>query len=145
MPAGISIVTLGVADIARSTRFYVELGWTNTPASQESISFLQGHNIVLALYSRAALAEDAMQEDRPTGFSAMTLAVNVESPQAADTWFSAAIASGGKALKSPHKVFWGGYSGYFADPDGHLWEIAHNPFAPMDSNGRIDLLTGAPS
>jgi len=140
--AGISLVTLGVTDIAASTGFYEALGWKNTPASQDAVTFLQGHNVVLGLFGRGALAEDAHIEDMPTGFSAVSLAVNLSSEEAVDDYFARALAAGASEKKKPQKVFWGGYSGYFADPDGHLWELAHNPFFAMDENGKLDLLKG---
>jgi uncharacterized protein len=140
--AGISLITLGVADIAASTRFYEALGWKNSPASQEAVSFLQGHNVVLGLFGRGPLAEDAHVEDVPTGFAAISLAVNLSSEAEVDAYFDRALAAGATERKRPQKVFWGGYSGYFADPDGHLWEVAHNPFFAMDENGRLDLLGG---
>lgn len=141
--AGISLLTLGVSDLAASTAFYEELGWRNTPASQEAVSFLQGHNIVLGLYGRSSLAEDAEVEDAPTGFAAISLAVNLPGVAQVDAYFDRALKAGGTSVKRPKKVFWGGYSGYFADPDGHLWEVAHNPFFAMDENGKLDLLAGA--
>ncbi len=131
--ANISIVTLGVDDLAKSTAFYVALGWANTTASQDSVSFLQGHNIVLGLYGRAALADDAQVENKPAGFRGVALALNVASEAMVDRFFDHALASGAVLIKTPQKVFWGGYSGYFADPDGHLWEIAHNPFFNGDA------------
>ncbi|GIL01196.1 MAG: hypothetical protein BroJett030_10950 [Alphaproteobacteria bacterium] len=143
--AGISLVTLGVADIAAATRFYEALGWRNTAASQAEVSFLQGHNIVLGLFGRSALAEDAHVEDRPTGFAGVALAVNLHSEAEVDALYDRALAAGATATKRPRKVFWGGYSGYFADPDGHLWELAHNPFFAMDEHGRLDLAGGGGS
>lgn len=137
--AGISIVTLGVDDLAASTAFYEALGWRNTPASQPTISFLAGRNVVLGLYPRKALAEDAEIDDTPAGFRGSTLAVNLESEAAVDALFALAVTSGAHAQKQPQKVFWGGYSGYFADPDGHLWEVAYNPYAPLDDEGHMQL------
>ena len=108
-------------------------------ASQEEITFFQGNGTVLALFSRAALAHDAGVADAPTGFSAMTLACNMRSEAEVDAFFAKAVAAGAKALKPPQKVFWGGYSSYVADPEGHLWEIAFNPFFPLDAEGRVQL------
>ena len=143
--AGISIVTLGVGDLAASTGFYEKLGWRNTPASQPTVSFLAGRNVVLGLYPRKALAEDAQIEDTPPGFGGTTLAVNLQSEQAVDAFFALALKSGARPQKQPQKVFWGGYSGYFADPDGHLWEVAHNPFFAFDAAGNLDLFAGEAS
>lgn len=140
MTANISIVTLGVKDLAASTQFYEKIGWSNTTASQESVTFLQGHSVVLGLYGRAALAEDAEVDASGSGFQGVSLAINLESEQAVDAFFTMAIASGADAKKQPQKVFWGGYSGYFADPDGHLWEVAYNPFFKGDvSTGQLAL------
>ncbi len=138
--ANISIVTLGVEDLAVSTAFYEKLGWTNTAASQDSVTFFQGHSVVLGLYGRAALAEDVGVENTPSGFRGASLALNLPSEEDVDTFFAHVIASGGMAVKIPVKVFWGGYSGYFADPDGHYWEIAYNPFFVGDSDtGQLKL------
>ena len=135
----VTIVTLGVADMGRARAFYEALGWKASAASQEAITFFQGNGTVLALFSRAALAHDAGVADAPTGFSAMTLACNMRSEAEVDAFFAKAVAAGAKALKPPQKVFWGGYSSYVADPDGHLWEIAFNPFFPLDAEGRVQL------
>ncbi|HMB46857.1 MAG TPA: VOC family protein [Afifellaceae bacterium] len=137
--AHISMVTLGVADIARSVAFYQALGWRQSGASQEAVAFLQGGNVVLGLFGRAPLAEDAAVEDRPTGFSAVALAVNLPSEADVEAFHARALAAGAKECKAPQKVFWGGFSGYFSDPDGHLWELAYNPFFPLDENGAIQL------
>ena len=140
MAARISMVTLGVDDLSRSRIFYEALGWRLAPQSQESVVFLQGRNIVLGLYGRQALAEDAGVENTPPGFSGVTLAINVASEAAADRLFETAVKNGASARKPPQKAFWGGYSGYFADPDGHLWEVAHNPFFAMDADGNLRLV-----
>lgn len=138
--ANISIVTLGVDDLAASTTFYEKLGWTNTTASQESVTFLQGHGVVLGLYGRAALADDAQVENTPAGFRGTSLAQNLRDEASVDAFFAHAIASGASVVKEPEKVFWGGYSGYFADLDGHLWEIAYNPFFQGDAEtGQLKL------
>ena len=107
MTANISIATLGVDDLAASTEFYVKLGWQNTTASQESVRFLQGASIVLGLYGRAALAEDAGVEDTPSGFRGSSLAINLESEAAVDAYFDFAVSIGATAVKKPEKVFWG--------------------------------------
>ena len=140
MAANISIVTLGVEDLAASTNFYENLGWLNTTASQDSVTFLQGNSVVLGLYGRAALAEDAKVEDTPAGFRGCSLAINMKDEANVDRFYALALEHGATATKSPEKVFWGGYSGYFADPDGHLWEVAHNPFFKGDiENGQLEL------
>lgn len=135
----ISIVTLGVEDLGRSTAFYERLGWVRSPASQEAITFIELKGTVLALFSREALAADAGVPAGAGGFSGVTLAQNVESPAEVDRVVDFAVSCGASLVKSPRKVFWGGYSGYFADPDGHLWEVAHNPFFPLDEEGNLVL------
>jgi uncharacterized protein len=137
--AGVSLITLGVRDLEKSLSFYTGLGWADTRHSQESVKFLAGHNVVLGLFGRASLAEDARVDDTATGFAAIALAVNLPTIQAVDSYFSRAIAAGASVSKKPEKVFWGGYSGYFTDPDGHLWEVAHNPYFAMDEYGKLDL------
>lgn len=140
MAANISIVTLGVEDLTASTTFYERLGWLNTTASQDSVTFLQGNSVVLGLYGRTALAEDAKVEDTPAGFRGCSLAINMKDEASVDRFYSLAVDNGATATKAPEKVFWGGYSGYFADPDGHLWEVAHNPFFKGDiENGQLTL------
>lgn len=135
----IHIVTLGVSDLSRARRFYEALGWRASSASNENIVFLKGDSGVLALYSRAALAEDALAEDLPSGFAGVTLARNASSKAEVDAWFNAAVAAGARAVKPPQEVFWGGYSGYIADPDGHLWEFAFNPYFVFDDHGNLAL------
>lgn len=135
----IHIVTLGVSDLARSRRFYEALGWKASSASNEGIVFLKGAAGVLALYGRQALAEDAQVDDQPSGFAAISLARNAGSKAEVDQWFNAALNAGATAIKSPQEVFWGGYSGYIADPDGHLWELAFNPFFVFDEQGNLAL------
>ena len=135
----INIVTLGVANVATATAFYERLGFCRSSASNESITFLKTNGTVLALFRRDALAQDAGVENGASGFSGITLAHNLASEAEVDAAFAHAVASGATAVKQPHKVFWGGYSGYFADPDGHLWELAFNPYAPFDDKGNLVL------
>lgn len=138
--ANISIVTLGVDNLEASTRFYGQLGWRNTKASQKEVTFLQGHSVVLGLYGRQALADDAGVENTPAGFRGASLAINLIDESTVDAFFQRAIDLGAHAVKRPQKVFWGGYSGYFADPDGHLWEVAYNPFFEGDpETGQLNL------
>lgn len=139
--ANISIVTLGVEDLDRSTRFYQKLGWVLCEPSNDSVSFLSTGRvgIVLGLFGRAALAEDANVAEFGEGFRGVSLAFNLPDREAVDRTYAEAIAAGARPNKRPKEVFWGGYSGYFSDPDGHLWEIAHNPFITMDENGRFEL------
>ena len=139
MEPRISLVTLGVADLARSRAFYEALGWRASSASQPEIVFFQANGLALALYGRAALAEDAEVEDRPSGFSGITLAYNGRSEAEVDEVFAAAVKAGAQAVKIPRKTSWGGYSGYFADPDWHLWEVAFNPSFALDEAGNLTL------
>ncbi|MCB1387079.1 MAG: VOC family protein [Nitratireductor sp.] len=134
----ISLITLGVSDMARSRAFYEALGWKVAAPSNDSVTFFQGRGIVLGLFGHDALAEDAGVEIAPMpDFRGVSLAYNCRSEAEVDQAFEHAKACGAKPLKPPQKVFWGGYSGYFADPDGHLWEVAHNPFAPLDGEGHM--------
>ena len=139
MQPRLSLVTLGVADVAAARAFYERLGFKASAASQEGVAFFAAGGVVLGLFGRAALAEDAQVADSAPGFSGVALAHNVSSEAEVDAVLAEAVAAGGCLLKAGQKVFWGGYSGYFADPDGHLWEVAFNPFFPLDSDGRITL------
>ena len=133
MKPKIGIITLGVRDFARSLAFYRDgLGFpTHNFKDDEGIVFFKLEGSWLALYPRDKLAEDATVPDDGKGFSGITLAHNEPSPEAVDKAFAEAIKAGATAVKQPQKVFWGGYSGYFSDPDGYLWEVAHNPFTDL--------------
>lgn len=135
----ITMVTLGVSDVAAATEFYERLGFEKSPASQEAVTFFRMKGTLLGLFGRASLAEDAGVEDSAPGFSGVTLAHNLASEAEVDAAFEHALACGATSVKRPEKVFWGGYSGYFADPDGHLWELAFNPMAPNDAEGFMQL------
>jgi len=139
MQPRLTLVTLGVADLAKSRAFYEAWGWKASSASQPSVAFYQANGLVLALWGRADLAEDAGVADKPTGFAAITLAYNARSKGEADEVYALAVAAVARPLKALHDVFWGGYSGYFADPDGHLWEVAWNPSFPLDEQGHMFL------
>ena len=139
MQPRISLVTLGVADVARSRAFYEALGFRASAASNASVTFFDAGGVVLALFGRSALAHDAQVADSSPGFSGVSLAHNVGSDAEVDRVLAEAVSCGAKLVKPGQKVFWGGYSGYFADPDGHLWEVAHNPFFPLDADGRVRL------
>ena len=135
-----SIVTLGVASVPAARRFYEALGWTASSASQgDDVAFFGMNGAALSLFGRAALAADAGMADSRPGFPGVTLAQNLGSPAAVDAAYAQALAAGATALKTPQTAFWGGYSGYFADPDGHVWELAHNPFFPLDAAGNLLL------
>ena len=144
MEPRISLITLGVADLARSRAFYEALGWRASAAGGSEIAFFQGNGLALALYPRRALAEDAGVEDLGPGFSGIALAYNGRSKAEVDAVYARATESGAAAVKRPHDTAWGGYSGYFADPDGHLWEVAWNPFFPLDERGNLDLPDSTP-
>jgi catechol 2,3-dioxygenase-like lactoylglutathione lyase family enzyme len=133
----ISIVTLGVDDMRRARAFYERLGWSAAASSNDNVTFFNMGGMIFGLYGRQALAEDAQVEFSSSSFAGVSLAHNCESEERVDAVMEFAEAAGAKVVKQPEKVFWGGYSGYFSDPDGHLWEIAHNPFFPLDEDGRI--------
>ena len=145
IPARISLVSLGVADVGRSTAFYESLGWQRAPSSQDGvISFFHTSGAILDLFEAGNLAEDAdlprsLADAVPAAFRGFTLAINVGSREEADDAFTAAEAAGARIVKPPRAAEWGGYSGYFADPDGFLWEVAHNPFWPLDDRGLPQL------
>ncbi|MDR3500098.1 MAG: VOC family protein [Parvibaculum sp.] len=139
MEPRISLITLGVADVARSRRFYEALGWRASSASQEGVAFFQAGGMALALFGREALAEDAGLADAGSGFGGIALAQNMRTQEAVDQLMAEAERAGARIVKPAQKVFWGGYSGYFADPDGHLWEIAWNPGFALDADGSLRL------
>lgn len=140
MEPRLSIVTLGVADVARSRAFYERLGWKASGFPSEDVAFFRAGGVVLALYGRDALAEDArLPAGAPGGFGGVTLAHNVASREAADAVLAEAERAGARILKPAEDVFWGGYSGYFADPDGHPWEVAWNPHFPLRPDGGVEL------
>jgi catechol 2,3-dioxygenase-like lactoylglutathione lyase family enzyme len=132
-------MTLGVDDVARSARFYEALGLKRHMRDSEGVAFFDAGGAVLSLYGRDALAKDAGLNALPQGSGSATLAFNVGSESAVDEALAAAGAAGGKILKPGYRIFWGGYIGYFADPDGHLWEVAHNPQFQFDGLGKIVL------
>jgi catechol 2,3-dioxygenase-like lactoylglutathione lyase family enzyme len=140
VPARISIVTLGVADVGRSAAFYEALGWERAGSSTDEIVWFHTADSNLGLFGRAALAADAGVPAEPRApFGGITLAINVESDAAVDAALEAAAAAGGRVTKPAEGAEWGGYSGYVADPDGHLWEVAHNPFFPIGDDGRVRI------
>lgn len=137
-PQRVTLITLGVSDIDRSRAFYAALGWEPAEA-QEGVVFYQLHGAVLALFGLADLAADQGRAGATLGIGAVTLAQNFQTRTQVDTAFAAAIAAGATPLKPPQDVFWGGYSGYYADPDGHVWEVAMNPFWPLAADGSLTL------
>jgi uncharacterized protein len=142
IPALISLVTLGVSDVAASTRFYRDLGFELSSASVEGeVSFFRTAGGLLGLYGADDLRRDALAESAaaPGTFRGVTLATNVASNHAVDSALATAASAGATIVKPAQATEWGGYHGYFADPDGHLWEIAHNPFWPLGPDGRPQL------
>ena len=137
MEQRLSLLTLGVADIDESRRFYEALGWRETPRA-EGVVFFQAGGMVVALWERAALAEDSGVDDTG-GWGGITLAHNVSSPEAVDSVIEQARAAGATIAREPAATFWGGYSGVFIDPDGHPWEVAHNPYWTLADDGSISL------
>jgi predicted lactoylglutathione lyase len=139
-PPHISLITLGVAEIARATAFYEKLGFVlSKRASEASVSFFKAGGVVLAIWSRESQRGDANANDLWTGNGGIVVAQNVASESEVDAMMAKAETAGARILKPASKTFWGGYNGYFADPDGHVWEVAYNPFWPLDENGRVDL------
>jgi catechol 2,3-dioxygenase-like lactoylglutathione lyase family enzyme len=140
MEQRLSLVTLGVADVERSRRFYEDgLGWRRGNRHQEVV-FFQLPGMVLALFSRVSLAADAgLPPEAAGGFGGVALAYNARSRDEVDATMAEAETAGARILKPAQDAFWGGYSGYFADPDGHLWEVAWNPEWELDAEGRVSL------
>jgi hypothetical protein len=140
MSARINIVTLGVSDIASATAFYEKLGFEKSKSmSNPDVTFFKGAGVVLGLFGKEPLIEDGCLQDHWTGQGGISLAQNLESEVAVDEFIALAEKSGAKILKPAAKTFWGGYSCYYADPDGHVWEIAHNPFFPISDKGLLEL------
>jgi len=140
MEPRVSLVTLGVANLARALAFYRDgLGWRASPASVGDVAFFQAGGVVLALYPRPLLAADARVPDTAPGFGGITLAHNVRERDDVDRTLAEAVRAGATLLKPAADAEWGGRSGYFADPDGHPWEVAWNPSFPMRADGTIEL------
>jgi predicted lactoylglutathione lyase len=137
-PQSITLVTLGVADLSRSRAFYAALGW-EAHAAPEGVVFIQLAGQVLALFGLDDLAADQGVPAAGLGHGALTLARNLATEAEVDAAFALALSAGASAIKPPEKVSWGGYSGYFADPDGHVWELAMNPFWPLAPDGTLTL------
>ena len=135
----LTLITLGVADLDRSTRFYRDtLGWPADTAN-EGVTFIKLSNIILSLFPKHALADDAHVPADGEGSPGFSLAHNARSSEEVNEIFRDLKAKGVAIMKEPEKVFWGGYSGYFADPDGFLWEVAFNPHWELDAEGRVTL------
>jgi uncharacterized protein len=134
----VSLITLGVTDLGRARAFYEALGWTTGAAPDDDVAFFQAGGMIVALWGREQLAGDTGVPDGG-GWGGMTLAHNVRSPTEVDEVLAEADAAGGTVLRSGAETFWGGYSGVFVDPDGHAWEIAHNPHWTLRDDGSISL------
>jgi len=134
----VNLVTLGVADLGRARAFYAALGWQTGAAPEDDVVFFQTGDMVVALWDRARLAEDSSVEDAP-GWGGVTLALNFDSPAEVDAAIEEARAAGARIGREPAATFWGGYSGVFVDPDGHPWEIAHNPHWRVLEDGSVRL------
>jgi len=140
MDQRLNIVTLGATDLEASRAFYGRLGWQEAQASNDNIAFFQLNGCVLALFRRESLLEDANLSDGPSPHpGGVTLAMNFASKEEVDKAMAEALGAGANLLKVPQTVFWGGYSGYFADPDGNPWELAYNPFATLDEDGNLRI------
>lgn len=144
LPTRINLVTLGVADVGQSRAFYESLGFAASGFESSDVAFFDMNGTVLGLYGQAALAEDAgVSEDGinddGSRFRGTSLAINLASKSEVDDALAFAQSCGGRIVQPARDVFWGGYSGYFADPDGHLWEIAYNPLMVLDEKGQMTL------
>ncbi|HET7482965.1 MAG TPA: VOC family protein [Actinomycetota bacterium] len=137
MEQRVSLVTLGVTDLARAREFYEALGWVRS-GDEADVVFFQAGGVVLALWGREQLAEDSCVTDEG-GWGGVTLAHNVRSPAEVDTVLAEAEAAGGTIGRPGAETFWGGYSGVFIDPDGHPWEVAHNPGWTIEPDGSVRL------
>lgn len=134
----VSLITLGVADLGRSRSFYEALGWATGAGAEDDVVFFQAGDMVVALWDRTRLAADSCVEDAP-GWGGVTLALNLGSPAEVDAAIEEARAAGARIGREPAETFWGGYSGLFVDPDGHPWEIAHNPHWQLTEDGGVRL------
>ena len=138
MEQRLSLVTLGVRDLARARRFYEALGWTSGAAPADDVVFFQAGCMIVALWGRDQLAEDTVAQDGG-GWGGITLAYNARSPAEVDSVLAEADAAGGTIARPGAETFWGGYSGVFVDPEGHSWEVAHNPHWTIRDDGSVSL------
>jgi catechol 2,3-dioxygenase-like lactoylglutathione lyase family enzyme len=134
----VSLITLGVRDLARARVFYEALGWTTGAAPDDDVVFFQAGGTILALWDRASLAEDSGVTDGG-GWGGVTPAYNTRSPEEVDAVIAEARAAGADIVREPGETFWGGYSGVFVDPEGHPWEVAHNPHWTVRDDGSVEL------
>jgi hypothetical protein len=138
MEQRVSLVTLGVGDLGRARAFYESMGWHTTAGPEDDVVFFQGPGMIVALWDRARLAEDSAVVDHG-GWGGVTLAYNTRSPAEVDTVVDEARRAGATIGREPGPTFWGGYSGVFVDPEGHPWEVAHNPGWVVDDDGGVRL------
>ena len=138
MEQRLSLVTLGVSDLGRARRFYEALGWQTGAAPDDDVAFFQAGGTVLALWGRGELAEDSGVEDGG-GWGGVTLSHNERSPEDVDAVIEEARSAGGNIVREPGETFWGGYSAAFTDPEGHPWEVAHNPRWTIHEDGSVEL------
>jgi catechol 2,3-dioxygenase-like lactoylglutathione lyase family enzyme len=138
MEQRLTVVTLGVSDLARSRAFYEALGWTTGAAPDDDVVFFQSGGMVFALWGRSQLAEDSGVTEGQ-GWGGITLAHNVRSQSEVDSAMSEAAAAGATITRRAGETFWGGYSGVFLDPDGYPWEVAHNPHWTIEQDGSVKL------
>jgi predicted lactoylglutathione lyase len=138
MKQRVSLITLGVADLGRARRFYEALGWKTGAAPDDDVVFFQAGDMVFALWDRARLAEDSRVEDSG-GWGGVTPAVCLGSREEVDAVTEEARAAGARIGREPEETFWGGYSSVFVDPDGHPWEVAHNPHWTLTPDGGVRL------
>jgi uncharacterized protein len=134
----LSLVTLGVADLGRAREFYEALGWKTGAAPADDVAFFQAGGMIVALWGRNQLAEDSGVEDSG-GWGGITLAYNAHSPDEVDAVIAEAERAGAQIARYGAETFWGGYSGVFVDPDGHPWEVAHNPHWTIEDDGSVRL------
>ncbi len=139
MDQRMSAVTLGVGDVNRARAFYEKLGWTATKASDGNVAFFQMNGFALCLFPTKELAKDAGVDRPGSGFDNVTLSYNVGTQAQVKQVLQKAKKAGGTILRDAGPVFWGGFTAYFADPDGHAWEVAYNPFWKIDAKGNIKL------
>jgi hypothetical protein len=135
----ISMICLGVRDLEASSRFYEEIGFIKSEKSDSSITWFRTGSTVLTLYPWTSLAQDAGVPETGTGFRGVTLALNMQSKELVNKLIESVRRIGGTIVKEPKPVFWGGYSSYFSDPDGHIWEVAWNPFTAVDEVGNLAI------
>ncbi len=138
MEQRVTVITLGVADLARARAFYEALGWSSNAAPGDDVVFFQAGGLVVSLWGRDQLAEDSGVEDTG-GWGGISLAHNVRSPAEVDAVLAQAEAAGGTITRPGGETFWGGYSGVFADPDAHPWEVAHNPHWTLAEDGAVTI------